>query len=685
MSRSRKKRAVVIPSPKPNPPTPPTTPAENTRKTIVSQIDPTLLLGSSKYSDRFVYSNSFIPINQELYTAAPGPAATSQDLTPLLKSEIGYLFLDRTRIRPKGFAIGEHVYSLSMAPGEEIILEQKNFSKREITYEEETQQEKQFDLELSSTLSTELQEGFQLQRNISNTTGFSVGGGANFPVKGVPVNVSLNFSNNTSEANNETKTRSLKESATTSSKVASKYRTLHKVTFKVSTEERFESTSKRTIRNPNRCTPIQLQFFKTLQTLELVQERYGVRLCWSPSVMDPGFDFAQRIELGKGAIMNVELESVQIPPKPAPPSSGGTKVFENSPPLDTSNKWGFFCDMRADFEVSIKLEFGYTWDENRDFVVSSIELSTQNMNRGYHHSVIGSPWSDGDTVKVKVHVGADGGPIGGCGKIFIKAKATGIKTPSSAELENWRTKMKEWQDTVSNLTQEAKEKGQRNASLWEQEVINRLNPIEEIIQRVVTKHFPKDKRDEQWEIDFWRAIFDWDSASYLLYPGWWSDLPMRDYTKDTTHFTNASWAKLYVPIKLGYERLALRWIITKSMTSIDPQKESIIGNIISDLNSFRNTNFGPTETTIVSSPTGDELIEKFLMLGRWNETLPTDGTHMEVIQGITNACDQHTKDEIEAIVKNHELKSKILSSTKAPAEAHVNVNMDAIDGDSMGS
>ena len=659
-------------------------------KTILPDIGEDFLKCSTEYSDRFVYSNSFIPLRISFDNTVPQP----DDLTPLFKSEVGYLFFDRTRIRPKGFAIGEHVYSLSLAPQEEVILEQKNFSKRQITYEEENQQERQFDIELSSTLSTEIQEGFQLQKNLSNTTGFAVGGGVSGEVKGVPVNANINYTNNVTEANGETKTRSLKESSTTSSKVASKYRTLHKTTFKISTEVGFETSSKRTIKNPNKCTPIQLHFFKILQTLDMRQERYGVRLAWTPVMKDPGFDFYERLKKGRQEIIDKELRKVEIPPRPELIVSGQPKIFETSPPVDTSSKWGFTCDMSADFDVPIKIDQGFVWNGDSDYVINSMELIANNVNRGHAASVIGRPWQEGDTVKLRVHVGVDWkSPIGGCGNLYIKSKAIGVPTPSSAEYDEWRKRMNEWQQTVNNLTQDAKEKGERNADVWEQEVTKKLNPVEEITQRIVNQYFPFDIRNENWEIDLWLQIFDWASTSFLLYPGWWSDLPMRDYTKDTTYFINASWAKLYLPVKLGYERIALRWIFGKSISPLDPQKEAIFEKIIKDIETFRNSNFGINETNIVdggNNPEGGELKEKFITLGRWTEMLPTDGTHTEVVQSIADACDHYTKDEMADAKLNrtssleikqleNQIRSKISSLIKLPLDTKLNVNIDGKD------
>ncbi|MEE3918927.1 hypothetical protein V2I01_12320 [Micromonospora sp. BRA006-A] len=69
----------------------------------------------------------------------------------------------------------------------------------------------------------------------------------------------------------------MKDSRTATSKVAARYRTQHKTDFKLVTETGAESSSKRTVRNPNRATPITLHYFKVLQRLELAHERYGAR------------------------------------------------------------------------------------------------------------------------------------------------------------------------------------------------------------------------------------------------------------------------------------------------------------------------------------------------------------------------------------------------------------------------
>jgi hypothetical protein len=52
-------------------------------------------------------------------------------LLELARSEVGLLFLDRTRLRPAGFVVGEHLHTLGLAPAEEVVLEQRSFYQRE--------------------------------------------------------------------------------------------------------------------------------------------------------------------------------------------------------------------------------------------------------------------------------------------------------------------------------------------------------------------------------------------------------------------------------------------------------------------------------------------------------------------------------------------------------------------------
>ena len=625
----------------------------------------------------------------------------------LLRSDVGYVFLDRTRIRPKGFAIGEHLYSLSLAPGEEIVMEQKTFSKRQITFEEQNEQEQQFDLELSSTLSTEIQEGFERQKNRTDSWGLTWNFGVQYASPQtdygqVNANFNIGETRNVTEANQETRTRSVKDSQTASSKVASKYRTLHKTTFKISTEEGFESTSKRVIKNPNRFSPINLHYFKILQALEMSQERYGVRLCWAPCVKDPAFAFFQQINKGKEEILTkarTTLPQKPVEPQPLPPSGGQAntqvekKMFYSA--ITPADKWGISGDMSADYDIDIPYESGYGWDGDLEVIKASLNLITRRTEVGALIKGIPIPMSnaDGTFLRVKVHVGA-GVWIGGpgieiqVGAQFIKAQMVTDKTNEDTkykdDLAAYRTKLKEWEDNTARLMTEAQEQ----ADAWEKEMLRNVNPLTEMINRIIQQLFPPAFRDECWEIDLWQKLFDWERASYTVYPSWWSDLLMRDPTKESTHFFNASWAKLYLPVRVGMERLALRWIFGKTVENkLEAEIENQFDEIEKDIKKYRKTMFGSSSEIIELDKECKDFEEKFDCIAKWQDLMPTDGTHLEVIQSITSAADQFSKNEaddanelrnamVEGQKQDIELKKKAIGQMTSAAKTDVHITTD---------
>ncbi|MGW1675187.1 hypothetical protein [Streptomyces sp. NPDC002324] len=606
-------------------------------------------------------------------------AETDEDwhnlLLGLLKSDLGYLFLDRTRIRPKGFAVGEHVYALGLAPGEEVTLEQKTFAKRQTTYEEQNEQETQFDLELASTLTTELQEGFEATKSHNDASGLNVSHTGQYTTPDFfwgKINAShtIGFTRNVTDASQETNRRSAKDSQSASSKTAAKYRTLHKTTFKVAAERGFESTSKRVIRNPNRYTPITLHYFKILQQLELSQERYGVRLCWSPTVHDPAGAFFTQLEVGRKKIL--DDATATIPPAPTPPAKpgpGGTSAgaveerwLHSS--LTDADKWGIFGDQRHDYSVDIPFPSDFQWDG----VAESVRLTVDTGRTDYNVHVKGMPIvasSEGGTVlRVVVHVGAPvwiNGP-----KIFFQVAARFVKTPSprnqstedaayAAAVAAYQTALREWEDKRDEIMAAARS----FAAAWEADMLRRMDPVTEMINQIIKGIFPPSVRDELWEIDLWQRLFDWSQASYVAYPSWWAEGAMRDPTRDASDFVNASWAKLYLPIRVGMELVALRWIFGKKIDgALDPAVEASFDGLLEDLAAYRTESFGDAqeialaegvEPSAAGGGPGAEscrsVREVAPCIGRWTELMPTDGTHVEVIQGYSTAADTTTARE----------------------------------------
>jgi hypothetical protein len=316
-----------------------------------------------------------------------------------------------------------------------------------------------------------------------------------------------------------------------------------------------------------------------------------------------------------------------------------------------------------------------------------------NVDRGWGWGLQGDPWvSEDGKLMVRVHVGVDWKkpPIGRRGDIFMRAAARFIADPDKvsdeykAAYEKWQVDLAKWETEKEQRLAEPRKAAEAEADEREQALLASLDPASELIDRVV-QSFPEVQTDEPWELEFWGQIFDWDRAGYFLYPGWWARDGSRDWTKSPSDFLNSSWAKLYVPVRPGFERLALRWMVAKVLgVPLDSETEQAIVRIDTELREFRTTSFGdPLETKI---GTGDTLEEKFLTLGRWTELLPTDGTHLEVVQGITSAIDGYSSAEIEAIrqaralsVSNEEqdieLKKKAVGQIGAKGQLNVNVEI----------
>jgi hypothetical protein len=629
--------------------------------TIVCQLDEATLKCEEAPADRLVYSKYFKPLvlretvrvkgegsrgKKSAATGEPDPTDIKQ-LEGLLRSELGFLFLDRTRIRPKGFAVGEHVYTLSLGPGEEVVIEQKTFSKRETTFEDQTEQEKQIDLELSSTLSTELAEGLDREKSQNEQTTFSAGGSAGGNIKGVDVKADASYSHSVEDASSQARKRSVKDSSTATSKVASRYRAMHKTTFRVATEDRFELTSKRVVKNPNQHTPIDLHYFKIQRRLELTQERYGARLCWAPVASDPAADIVKRIELGRKQIIDRALAQVSVPDRPPEVKKPDKPARVESSAVTEADKWGVTGDMSANYDLRIAIPADYVWNGDTSEVATLTQVwGRPSDNMGWN--IEGTPVVDeaAKELVVTVHVGCRswlGGP-----KVFMQAKARFIPDPNKQDAQyredyqKWQDAVARWEAEVAAALQGPRAKADAEADAWERDMLAALNPVTELMDRIAKTAFPEAVRDEAWEVAFWDEIFDWENAGVTLYPGWWAARQSRDPLKGAGDFLNASWAKLYLPVRPGHERLALRWIIGRVRgTQLDAATEQRFTDIADELAAFRKKSFGDEQEIKLGGD--DKYDEQYLTLARWSDLLPTDGTHTEVVQAMTNAADDLTR------------------------------------------
>ncbi|MEO3821120.1 hypothetical protein [Plantactinospora sp. B24E8] len=630
----------------------------------------------------------------------------------LLQSDIGIALLDRTRIRPVGFALGEHVYALALAPAGEAVLEQRTYTKRELTLEEQNETEQQTDVELTSALATELQEGFERQKSLTDTWGLNASHTGQYTSPTGPwgtfnASHTIGFTTSVTEASQESSRRAVKDSQTATSKVAARYRTQHRTDFKLVTETGMETTSKRTVRNPNRVTPITLHYFKVLQRLELAHERYGARICWAPTIKDPALAFARKIADGRQRIRDNALAALppvptrpERPPAPGMPPSVETRVFHSA--VVTLDKWGIVGDMSADYDIDIPYDSDWVWDGDIAFIKQNLNLITRRPPENIAADTAGMPIAtsaDGQPVlRVRVHVGAGMWIAGPGANLQVAANfrrtlsnnnQVADDTAHNALVAQYVTELQDWQAKRD----EALEAAAVAADEFEARLRAGFSPVNEMVSQIVAQHFPASVRDEAWEIDFWHRVFDWERASFVSYPGWWSAGDARAPERDPGDFLNASWAKLYLPVRAGMELTALRWIFGKVVATRLPfTVEERLAAFVEELNTFRTGTLGTPDEMPELKEECQPAPEKVYCLAKWTELMPTDGTHLEVVQGVTTSADAVTAKEISdaeelraALLdgerETNRLKTRAYDQMTGTADVDVHVGAPATNGD----
>src|SRR5262249_49340555 len=120
----------------------------------------------------------------------PGPGSEAYDpmmqtptrevLVELASSELGVLFLDRTRLRPSGFVVGEHLHTIGLAAGEEVVLEQTSFVQHDKSGETTDEQETTNESEGTLADTRDDSEVITGTQTTTRTDGFNAGGNLGF-------------------------------------------------------------------------------------------------------------------------------------------------------------------------------------------------------------------------------------------------------------------------------------------------------------------------------------------------------------------------------------------------------------------------------------------------------------------------------------------------------------------------
>lgn len=616
-------------------------------------------------NDRFVYSQCFVPLSpgkgslveEDAQAAAQaagrrGRGQASGGLvqigSPLgealraIGSQIGVLFLDRTRIRPKRAVLGEELLSLSLAPGEQVTIEQKTFSQRETTFEEQSEESQETDIELESTLTTGMEQALGKQLSEGSTTSESVSASIKPPpIEGVQVSIDPSFSHSVNSANSSSATTSVKRTSQTTRKIASKYRSVHKTTLRVSTQQQFTSSTQRTLRNPNSFTPIDLRYYKIYQELELCHERYGVRLAWAPAVLRPGADVLARANAAYQAVIEEALVAVTLPAAPTPPAAEKEKtVASDAQTVSNTGIWSSTWGVSEQITVRIEPPSGeaWSWDADTGFISSHLIVNVVQHPKDEPNIGVTGAWVDSSgVVTVTIHVGWSGG-----GEVSIQAQARFVQSNSAEQLA-YQQQYAAYQAQKTTLMAQAKSAALPEAREARKRVLESCDPLAETLRQAISSDIPTGLRSSLEDLELWRSLFDWDGAGLALFAGWWGDaLPDPESSSDA--FVNALAARLYLPIRPGLERVATELVAQAVAGEGGAQlSASDVEGLIEEVDRLRERELGGVQELELGEPDREgcaPLKDKYVCLGTWTEVLPTEGTHLEVVQASTAATDE---------------------------------------------
>jgi hypothetical protein len=568
------------------------TPANGPRQHLVgADFDISALKFAPAHTDRFVLSQLFVPVYLGAITTQPASAKPQPDslkeVIAQISEPLGLMFLDRTRIRPAAMVLGEELLSLSLGPEEVVVLEQKSFSQRETTFEDVNETDTETSLELDSSLTTAMEVALNQQQQHSSTTNAGVSANISGTYYGVKVGVSPSYSTSVTDADNASRSSSLKQTSAASQKITSSYRSVHKTTITVSTQQQFTSSSQRTLRNPNKYTPIDLRFFKIYQEMQLSHERYAIRLVWTPTIKAPGAATLTEANAAYQQVINDAQAAVSLPSPPVPPVMPSPSVQTSPADTEKGDPIGGF---RKDLTLIVPApDADHVWDQDVTFIDNNKTITTVNMNDpAPTYRLNGTPWVDSNgAVNVPIHLGWYGnGPFGGSSSATIQVPARfipgGSLTPAQ---ETYLQQVADYNAKIATLMAQAKNGALQAAQAAKDAVIEGVDILAECLRQAIGADVPPSLRNSVDWLEVWRALFDWDIAAFTLYPGWWAG-QLADPTRPEDDFVNATGARLYLPIRIGLETAGGELVLDAIKAKVD------LKALIKEITAYRAKHFG---------------------------------------------------------------------------------------------
>lgn len=584
---------------------------------------------------------------------------------------LGILYYDRLRFRPSGLVAGDHVYSLSLAPGEEVTLTQRSETKRSRAFEEILDRTTEQELEFSSTWSTDVSQ--EDAASATSTVGGNLGVSASIPIDVVEIGVNAGV--NASQSNTVSSTRQRSRTNQVTTRIAARAREQHKTTFKVSTDLTEEFGSKRVLRNPNPSRALTLNFHKLYAKHRVVLERYDAKLSLAICLPDPGRLLRDEIE-EEFAKLDPQVPPGACPNIPQGASVSSEKLIENENADEWGgDEWGFeqFSTVLPTNTVLSDWKFEIT-----EWIIEEGDGSRRTADPAVFEQHGGQWWFE--RAEDSPTIGAGGAMAHWIRVLMPEAWGPGWWTVSVKGRFTWSYVASDAINEQARACIEAEKKKIRDSFSAERvmQIFEEVNAGERqlVFQRVfesvlLKEYFQLGTNPPCALLERLRNSFEWNEAVVEYLPWWMTPggrerrdrlrqqlLALPGDTRSDLIIDDrlvASAARIYLPIRPGMEEEILAQLLGRPSlagTALEgcvddfiTWREQNLGEITYPLPGFDSVmGIGPALATPAGADDWEHDWERprrrFLVLDEWSESLPTDGVHVEPALSTCGSADE---------------------------------------------
>lgn len=546
-------------------------------------------------------------------------------------SDLGFIFLERNRIRPIGHTLERApIHEITLNPGQTVTKNVDLTSSQSITRNDTLETTEEIEHTFSDTQTNSLTKNIQefyettkeLKLGLSNESKITAKLDKIIDLSN-SLKSSIDYTANKIERETRESTSLEKRDVikTISSQLTTTNSTELKITESSSVADKTNIVYENTLQYPMR-----LLFRRLMQVLHISYERYGVQLGWSLCMDNPGESIQKyNVENDSPEIQAIKDKWAQATPPQelgAPPSNK-TQTFTSK--LIRGGIAGKSEDNVAVFTVPAGYAFGNV----------AIAHSGKNSSASIKNTVV-----DGNIVTVTYHYG-----IQVFGNIRLTITVTfvpdAIMDQYNATIDAWRNEQaqKEINQYLSTITSEITQ--------LDTKAVFRS----EIMRQIIDKYFGRPVNETCKSISMVYDLFDWENLDMILYPKWWDENTEIDGTQSNkVDFFTASFAKVFLPIKPGKEEDALAFLIAVGVIPNSQlhilQIQKYINDMYDELIPMYSDSFSPDNDDVEDiceacdinlTPLGTKEwindYEKecnFTVLDRFVTTAPTNGLNIEL-------------------------------------------------------